>query len=289
MDIHLTRLDQSIQFQLQQCGVVRVRVNDSVAIGYPFAVIGQARGGKIWTHVQGQRSQRVPDRVGYVIPPNLPIRSWSEGRAESVIRWSHVRYTILGAVDLFQLIDIPLFLPVVAGDAIGAINAEQVSILEGANAHALAAVARRQELGFQLLRILLKYARPRTAAIALLSGHARVQPALDYMHTHLTESISRRRLAACVHLSESRFHDVFKQATGQTALDYLRKLRVRRAQELLLSSDAAISEVGRQCGYPNQFHFSREFKLASGQSPLRYRRLALRTDVRGGGRGAGPL
>jgi transcriptional regulator GlxA family with amidase domain len=101
------------------------------------------------------------------------------------------------------------------------------------------------------------------------------------MQENLAEPISRRLLARRVHLSESRFSDVFRQATGRSALDYLRRLRVRRAQELLLGSDASIAEVGEQCGFPNQFHFSRQFKNICGQSPRRYRALALQTGVRG--------
>jgi len=218
MDVKLARLDQSTQFQLHNCGVTRLLINEDVAIGYPTAVVGQSCGGKVWTQVQGQRPQRVPPRAGYAIPPNVPIRSWSEGRALSLVRWAHVRFTLMGALDLFQVFHIPLLLPAAAGDAIGAINAEQVAILEGLDPYGIAAVARRLELGFRLLGILLKYARPNPAAVALLSGHTRIQPALDYMQDNLSESISRKLLARSVHLSESRFHDVFRQATGQSAL-----------------------------------------------------------------------
>jgi transcriptional regulator GlxA family with amidase domain len=138
----------------------------------------------------------------------------------------------------------------------------------------MAAVARRQELGFRLLGIILKHARQKAGAAALLSGQARIQPALDYMLAHLDEGVSRTRLAQSVHLSESRFHDVFQQATGKTAFEYLRQLRIQRAQELLLSSDASVADIGQRCGFPDQFHFSRQFKIVCGQSPRQYRSLA---------------
>jgi AraC-like DNA-binding protein len=171
-------------------------------------------------------------------------------------------------------------LPSSAGHAIGAINAEQAGILESPDPYGLAAMARRQELGFRLLGVLLKFARPKVGAAALLSGHSRIQPALDFMQAQLAQPLNRALLARSVHLSESRFHDVFKQATGQTALEYLLRLRIRRAQELLLGSDASVAEVGAQCGFSNQFHFSRQFKNTCGQSPQRYRTLAAQAGVR---------
>ena len=56
-------------------------------------------------------------------------------------------------------------------------------------------------------------------------------------------------------------------------------LRLRHAQELLLSTDASVAEVGVRSGFADQFHFSRQFKAAFGLSPRGYRvnaRLALR-------------
>ncbi len=281
MDHDVPQLERTVEFQLLRCGIVTYLVNEAAAMSYPVAVIGHSRGGKCWVQIQGKPPQRLPDNFGYVIPPNVAIRSWSDGSALSTVRWSHVRFTLLGGVDLFQVMQFPLILPTETGKAIGAINAEQVSLREGAEPFGLAAMARRQELGFRLLGILMKHAQPHPGTAALLSGRARVQPALDYMQAHLAEPIQRDVLAACVHLSESRFHDVFRQATGTSAIAYLRRLRIRKAQELLLSSELSVADVGRRCGYPNQFHFSREFKNTSGQSPHRYRVLAAQAGVRG--------
>lgn len=280
IDDSLTPLEHAVEFQLLRCGAVTFRVNETAAISYPFAVIGQSRGGRTWTQINGKPPQRLPASYGYVIPPHTSIRSWSEGRAMSTIRWAHVRYTLMGGVDLFQIMDFPLILPPATGEAIGAINTEQVKLRDSAEPFGVAAMARRMELGYRLLSILMKHARPNPARVALRSARDRVQPALDYMLAHLVEPIDRQALAACIHLSESRFHDLFKRATGTSAMVHLRRLRIRKAQELLLSSELPIAEIGRRCGYPHQFHFSREFKHTSGHSPQRYRTLAMQAGVR---------
>lgn len=260
----------SVAFQLQRCGVSKGRL-DKTPARYPSAVIGQARGGEVWMKLEGGRSQRVPRRAGYVVPSNALLSAWNEGSLESVYRWSHVSYTLFGAVDLFQIVEIPLFTSPAVGDEIGAINDEHVALLSGIEPYGLAASARRQELGFRVLHLILKNAQLRADAQALLSGHARIQPALDFMQTHLEKPIGRGELARTLFLSESRFHDVFSQATGVAPLQYLQTLRLRRGQELLLSPEISVAEAGRRCGFNDQFHFSRQFKKAFGQSPRQYR------------------
>ena len=91
------------------------------------------------------------------------------------------------------------------------------------------------------------------------------------MQANLGRPITRGELAATLYLSESRFHDVFKHATGVAPVQYLNSLRLRRGQELLLSPEITVAEAGRKCGFDDQFHFSRQFKKAFDQSPRAYR------------------
>ena len=260
----------SIAFELKRCGVITGQL-DGTPARYPSAVIGQARGGDVWMKYEGQAARRVPPRAGYVIAPNALLGAWNEGAGQSTYRWSHVRYTLFGAVDLFQVADIPPYTSNASGDEIGAINEEQTALLEGPEPFGLASTARRQELGFRVLRLILKHARLRKGAEGFLSGHARIQPVLDFMQANLGRPIARGELAATLYLSESRFHDVFKHATGVAPVQYLNSLRLRRGQELLLSPEITVAEAGRKCGFDDQFHFSRQFKKAFDQSPRAYR------------------
>jgi AraC-like DNA-binding protein len=278
MDVRqFTAIDSGlpVSFHLQRCGVSKGHLND-VPASYPSAVIGQARGGRVWMRFPGGVTKRVPSCAGYVIPTGLLLSAWNEGPHPSVYRWSHVRFTLFGAMDLFQVVDVPYFTSRAVGDEIGAINEEHTEMLEGPDPFGLASIARRQELGFKVLRLILKNGRLREGAQELLSGHARIQPALDYMQAHLAEPVARGELARTLFLSESRFHDVFKSATGVAPLQYLQNLRLRRSQELLLTPDLSIAEVGRRCGFPDQFHFSRQFRSAFGTSPRQYRESARR-------------
>jgi AraC-like DNA-binding protein len=218
----------------------------------------------------------MPPGCGYVLPPHVRTRTWNEGAAPSVYRWSHLRITVLGGLDFFELFEVPPTLPPASGKILGAANVRHVALLESAEPYALPAVAERHELCAQVFAELARHARLRPKAAARLGAHARVRAALDYIHAHYAESVTRADLARTLFLSESRFHDVFRAATGLAPLEYLQTYRLRRAQELLASDGAGVAEVGRACGFADPFHFSRQFRKAFGESPRQYRESILR-------------
>lgn len=76
------------------------------------------------------------------------------------------------------------------------------------------------------------------------------------------------RLAA---LSPSQFHRIFKQRFGVSPVSWLRHERINRASRLLADRSLGVSEVGRRCGYPDPYHFSRDFRRLTGLSPTRFR------------------
>ena len=69
-----------------------------------------------------------------------------------------------------------------------------------------------------------------------------------------------------VHLAQA-----FKRRFGETIGDYTRQLRVRRAAEALTASDQSIAEIALTCGFYDQSHFTRTFKLHTRMTPGQYR------------------
>jgi transcriptional regulator GlxA family with amidase domain len=76
------------------------------------------------------------------------------------------------------------------------------------------------------------------------------------------------RLAA---LSTSQLHRTFKQRLGVSPITWLRDERINRARRLLADRGLNIAEVGRRCGYPDPYHFSRDFRRLCGLSPTLFR------------------
>ena len=77
-------------------------------------------------------------------------------------------------------------------------------------------------------------------------------------------------------LSERHFFRGFKEETGLSPIDWLRRERIRVAQRRLLDPSKRIKEICDEVGYHDVFFFSRDFKRHTGSSPSDYRREHLR-------------
>ncbi len=90
----------------------------------------------------------------------------------------------------------------------------------------------------------------------------------NYWDPDLTLSV----LAERFHFSVQHLSRAFGHETGVTFVDYLTRVRMRKAIELLHNPDLKIYEISEQIGYSNQQYFSSVFKKLLGISPVEYRR-----------------
>lgn len=95
--------------------------------------------------------------------------------------------------------------------------------------------------------------------------------AVFFIHAHYMEELSLSDIAGYVNVVPTYLSGVFKRETGQTVNNYLVALRMRKAQELLASTNLKVAEVARAVGIRNTRYFSACFKKEVGQSPIDYR------------------
>ncbi len=103
---------------------------------------------------------------------------------------------------------------------------------------------------------------PRTAAVAMAA----------YVSEHAADDISVAEVAASVHLNPQYAMTVFRRSLGVTIGDYLAQCRVATAQQLLLTTDQPVPDVGFAAGFRSQSQFYERFARWCGQSPGAYRR-----------------
>ena len=72
-------------------------------------------------------------------------------------------------------------------------------------------------------------------------------------------------------VSESYFRNIFRQYTGQSPKQYIDESKMRRAAELLCSSNLSIHKIAERFAYSDPYHFSKRFKQLTGFSPKHYR------------------
>lgn len=102
---------------------------------------------------------------------------------------------------------------------------------------------------------------------------SQIRPAIDYIKQHYKEQISLDEVAHSAHLSVSRLSHIFKEQTGLTIIDYVTKVRIEYAKELLISTNKNCTEICFDTGYNNQSYFTRTFKEVSGVTPRQFREM----------------
>ena len=96
---------------------------------------------------------------------------------------------------------------------------------------------------------------------------ARIAVALSHLHAHFTEPLNVETLASCANMSASTFHEHFKRSTLLSPVQYLKRLRLLKAQRLLLIEGMGVAQVAHQVGYQSSSQFSREYKRYFERNP----------------------
>ncbi|MGY5780477.1 helix-turn-helix domain-containing protein [Rhizobium sp. LEGMi12c] len=100
----------------------------------------------------------------------------------------------------------------------------------------------------------------------------RLQRVMELVRTDLTHPWTVGELAVAANLSQAQLFRRFRQRMGTTPLDWLRHERVNAAKPLLVVTDEQIGRIAARCGYPDPFHFARDFKKLVGVPPSEFRR-----------------
>jgi len=101
-----------------------------------------------------------------------------------------------------------------------------------------------------------------------------INKVLAYIGGHLTEPFNEGDLAGIAGQSPSAFSRSFRKHTGMALVQYVNRLRINLACQLLMSDDAMpITEICYSVGFNNLSNFNRQFLTQKGMSPSRFRTL----------------
>jgi transcriptional regulator GlxA family with amidase domain len=100
----------------------------------------------------------------------------------------------------------------------------------------------------------------------------KVRQAQDYLHAHFDRPLTVAALASQLGMSPRNLARRFRQATGDSVLNYLHKLRIDRAKQLLEAEFKPVQQVCYAVGYEDVPFFRNVFRRHTGLSPTDYRR-----------------
>lgn len=124
------------------------------------------------------------------------------------------------------------------------------------------------------------------SVLALLSNeaHRKTYHAEGKGKEKISELISRIKMvpnlnitvsecADFCNMSKAHFARVFKQVTGMPPVQFMLRIRIDRAKELLDFTDQTVADIAEACGFSDQNYFARTYKKFIGMSPTQYRRI----------------
>lgn len=99
-----------------------------------------------------------------------------------------------------------------------------------------------------------------------------ISPALDFIRTNYAQPLSLDTVAKQIHISSYYLSHLFKDELGITFVEYLTRVRIEEAKQLLKRTALPVNAVAGEVGYDDSSYFCKVFKKVTGTTPHKYRR-----------------
>ncbi|MBQ6550616.1 MAG: response regulator [Lachnospiraceae bacterium] len=93
-----------------------------------------------------------------------------------------------------------------------------------------------------------------------------------YIHSHLSENMTRESLSSMVYLNPDYLSFRFKKVTGMSLANYIIHARIQESMRLLGNREMSIRDIALDCGFSNLSYFAKQFKKETGLTPRDFRK-----------------
>lgn len=100
-----------------------------------------------------------------------------------------------------------------------------------------------------------------------------IEKVISLIKSDLSADFSLEEVAKYTSFSPIHFHNCFKRSTGKTLREFVEEQRIRKAANLLISTDLTLAEIAFECGFSSQSYFSYVFKRKMKMTPREYEKL----------------
>ena len=111
-----------------------------------------------------------------------------------------------------------------------------------------------------------------TNAIGNKVDHSAVERAFAYIRSHYTEQLTLDNIANYANQNKTALCRSFRRTTGQSIFQYISRLRIERACELIRGTDRSITNIAYEVGYNTFSHFVNQFRTTMHTTPTAYRK-----------------
>lgn len=122
---------------------------------------------------------------------------------------------------------------------------------------------------FQSLNLLISRNANRSARV--IHNQRMIQTMEAFIRENLT-TVTVGELCRVFAVQERTLRNLFVKTVGQIPKQFIINIKLEYAGNLLLQSTWPLSQIANQCGFANQYHFSKAFKEKYGMAPTQYRK-----------------
>jgi len=101
-----------------------------------------------------------------------------------------------------------------------------------------------------------------------------VSRTIDYLGSHFEQDLTVDGIAEMIDISSSHLAHLFRSEIGMSVRDYLTRVRVTIAQDLLAHTDEKLESIAARLGFADTSHLAHVFQRITGNPPSAYRRSA---------------
>lgn len=99
-----------------------------------------------------------------------------------------------------------------------------------------------------------------------------IEKTINYIHQHYNDTIKLGDVADYVGINENYLCKLFKKETGSNFIDYINRMKLNKAKQLLKEGKYPVYLIAEMVGYNSESYFSRIFKKVEGMSPKAFQR-----------------
>lgn len=242
---------------------------------------------RLYFILDGQGWVRIGDQLLYpqpghlvLLPAGLTVAFGTMGVPTYTKYWCHFT-AMVGEVSLFQLVQAQMLIRAPEPDKLTLLFE---TLIGQANSQRPTSPLRVQATLLDLVSYFFELSVV-SSAPSPLSLHqseprsgdnlaATIQQVLKYMGEHLDNPLSVQQLAAQVHFHPNYFIKVFRSLLGVSPMQYLNRLRLERAKQVLISDRRSVADVARMVGM-DAHYLARRFRQYTGYSPTEFRALVM--------------
>ncbi len=105
---------------------------------------------------------------------------------------------------------------------------------------------------------------------AKTNNHKSIEQTLSYIQENLTSDLTLETIANKAGFSPVHYHNIFKASTGRTLREYVEEQRIKKAANMLITTNYTLAEIAYECGFSSQSYFSYAFKRKMNKTPRKY-------------------